>query len=73
MAKNLFLSNKRTIERKIKEAYLALWLEFHLTKREILQLYLDRAYMGGGAFGVQAAAEFYFGKSVRTFRSPRPP
>ena len=65
LAKNLFLSNKRTLERKIKEAYLAVWLEFHLPKREILRLYLDRAYLGGGAFGVQAAAEFYFGKSVR--------
>ena len=60
-----FLSNERTLTRKIKEAYLALWLEGHLTKREILQLYLDRIYMGGGTFGVQAASQFYFGKSVR--------
>ncbi len=65
LAKNLFLSNERTLERKVKEAYLALWLEFHLPKREILKLYLDRAYMGGGAVGVQAAAEFYFGKNIR--------
>lgn len=65
LAKNLFLSNERTITRKINEAFLALWLEHHLTKREILQLYLDRVYMGGGAFGIQAAAEFYFGKSVK--------
>ncbi len=65
LAKNLFLTNERTLERKIKEAFLALWLEFRLPKREILKLYLDRAYMGGGAFGVQAAAEFYFGKNVR--------
>ena len=65
LAKNLFLNNERTIERKIKEAFLALWLEFHLTKKEILKLYLDRAYMGGGNFGVQAASQFYFGKSVR--------
>ncbi len=65
LAKNLFLSNQRTLERKVKEAYLAVWLEFHIPKREILRLYLDRAYLGGGAFGVQAAAEFYFGKSVR--------
>jgi penicillin-binding protein 1A len=64
LAKNLFLSNERTLERKIKEAYLAVWLETHLTKQEILKLYLDRAYMGGGTFGVQAAAEFYFGKPV---------
>ncbi|MBI1867673.1 MAG: PBP1A family penicillin-binding protein [Methylocystis sp.] len=65
LAKNLFLSNERTLTRKINEAFLAIWLEQHLTKREILKLYLDRVYMGGGAFGVQAAAEFYFGKSVR--------
>ncbi|MET0482321.1 MAG: PBP1A family penicillin-binding protein [Aestuariivirgaceae bacterium] len=65
LAKNLFLSNERTIERKIKEAYLALWIETHLTKDEILKLYLDRAYMGGGAFGIESASQYYFGKSVR--------
>jgi len=65
LAKNIFLSNERTLTRKVKEAYLALWLEGHLTKREILQLYLDRVYMGGGTFGIQAASQFYFGKSVR--------
>jgi len=65
LAKNLFLSSERSIERKIKEAFLSLWLEARLTKQEILKLYLDRAYMGGGAFGAEAAAQFYFGKSVR--------
>jgi penicillin-binding protein 1A len=65
LAKNLFLSNERSIERKIREAFLALWLEWHLSKNEILKLYLDRAYMGGGAFGVAAAADFYFGKSAK--------
>lgn len=65
LAKNLFLSNERTLGRKIKEAYLALWLEANLTKQDILKLYLDRAYMGGGVFGVTAAAEFYFNKNVR--------
>jgi penicillin-binding protein 1A len=65
LAKNLFLSNERTIDRKIKEAFLALWLESRLTKNEILKLYLDRAYMGGGAFGVDAAAQYYFNKSAR--------
>ena len=58
LAKNLFLSNERSIERKIREVFLAMWLEARLSKREILKLYLDRAYMGGGTFGVQAAAEF---------------
>lgn len=65
LAKNLFLSNERSLSRKIKEAYLALWLEANLSKQEILKLYLDRAYMGGGVFGVTAAAQFYFNKNVR--------
>jgi penicillin-binding protein 1A len=65
LAKNLFLSNERTIERKINEAFLALWLETRLSKNEILKLYLDRAYLGGGAVGGGAAALYYFGKSVR--------
>src|SRR6202023_1734920 len=63
--KNLFLSSERSLQRKIREGYLALWLEAHLTKKEILKLYLDRAYLGGGTFGVEAASQFYFGKSVR--------
>ncbi|WP_378943696.1 transglycosylase domain-containing protein [Mesorhizobium sp. ANAO-SY3R2] len=65
LAKNLFLTNERTVERKIKEAFLSLWLESNLSKKEILQLYLDRAYMGGGTFGISAAADFYFGKQVK--------
>jgi penicillin-binding protein 1A len=64
LAKNLFLSNERTIERKIKEAFLAVWLESNLSKKEILRLYLDRAYMGGGTFGAAAASQFYFGKNI---------
>ena len=70
LAKNLFLSNERTIERKIKEAFLALWLETHLAKNDILKLYLDRAYLGGGTFGVNGAAQYYFGKSVRDVTLP---
>ncbi len=65
LAKNLFLSNERSLSRKLREAYLALWLEANLSKQEILKLYLDRAYMGGGVFGVVAAADFYFNKNVR--------
>ena len=65
LAKNLFLSNERTIERKVKEAFLAMWLETRLPKNEILKLYLDRAYLGGGTYGVDAAAQYYFNKSVR--------
>lgn len=70
LAKNVFLSGERTLERKIKEAFLALWLESQLSKREILRLYLDRAYLGAGAFGVEAAAEVYFGKSIREVTLP---
>jgi penicillin-binding protein 1A len=65
LAKNLFLSNERTVERKVKEAFLSLWLEMNLPKKEILQLYLDRVYMGGGTFGITAAGDFYFGKGVK--------
>ena len=65
LAKNLFLTNERTVERKVKEAFLALWLEMNLTKKDILQLYLDRSYMGGGTFGIAAAADFYFNKDVK--------
>ncbi len=65
LAKNLFLSNERTIERKVKEAFLAIWLEARLSKNDILKLYLDRAYLGGGTFGVDAAAQYYFNKSAR--------
>ncbi|MCU0732696.1 MAG: transglycosylase domain-containing protein, partial [Hyphomonas sp.] len=65
LAKNLFLSSERSFERKIKELFLSFLLESRFSKREILKLYLDRAYMGGGAFGVEAASQFYFGKSIR--------
>ena len=65
LAKNLFLTNERTIERKVKEAFLAMWLEVRLSKNDILKLYLDRAYLGGGTFGVDAAAQYYFNKSAR--------
>ncbi len=68
LAKNLFLSNERSLVRKIKEAFLALLLEARFSKPEILKMYLDRAYLGGGAFGVEAASQFYFGKSVRDMR-----
>ena len=65
LAKNLFLSSERSLQRKVKELFLSFLLESRLTKREILKLYFDRAYMGGGAVGVEAAAQYYFGKSVR--------
>ncbi len=65
LAKNVFLSSEKSLQRKVKEAFLATWLEAHYSKHDILKLYLERAYMGGGAFGAEAAAQFYFGKSIR--------
>ncbi len=66
LAKNLFLSTDRTFSRKLEELVLAIWLELRLTKREILELYLNRVYFGGGAYGVEAAAQRFFAKSART-------
>lgn len=65
LAKNVFLTNERTLDRKIKEAFLSLWLETNLSKKEILKLYIDRAYMGGGNFGIAAAAQYYFDKNIK--------
>jgi penicillin-binding protein 1A len=65
LAKNLFLSSERTIGRKIEEVALAFWLELRLSKNEILELYLNRVYFGGGAYGIEAAAQRYFDKSAR--------
>ena len=65
VAKNLFLSTEKTIRRKVHEAFLSLWIEARLSKEEILKLYLDRSYLGGGNYGIEAAAQYYFGKSVR--------
>ena len=65
LAKNLFLTQERTIERKIQEALLALWLERKFSKAEILQLYLNRVYFGAGAYGIEQASQRYFGKSAR--------
>lgn len=65
LAKNLFFKPERTFARKIQELILAFWLEATLTKEEILELYLNRVYMGAGVYGVEAAAHRYFGKSAR--------
>jgi penicillin-binding protein 1A len=62
LAKNLFLTQRRTLWRKLQEAVLAIWLERKLTKSEILELYLNRVYFGSGAYGVEAATQRYFGK-----------
>jgi penicillin-binding protein 1A len=65
LAKNLFLKPERTLMRKLEEVVLALWLEHKFTKTQILELYLNRIYFGSGAYGVEAAAQRYFGKSAR--------
>ena len=65
LAKNLFLQPDRTMARKAQEAVLAIWLETKFSKDEILQLYMNRVYFGGGAVGIEKAAQKYFGKSAR--------
>ena len=65
LAKNLFLTQERTASRKIQELVLAGWLETKFSKAQILDLYLNRVYFGAGAYGVEAAAQRYFGKSAR--------
>ncbi len=70
VAKNLFLTNQRTMSRKLTEILHAWWLERHLTKDEILKLYLNRIYLGAGTFGVDAAAEYYFGHAAREVTLP---
>ena len=70
LAKNLFLSQERTLQRKLQEAELALWLERKHSKAEILELYLNRVYFGSGAYGVEAAAQRYFGKSAKNVTLP---
>ncbi|QOZ29350.1 transglycosylase domain-containing protein [Bradyrhizobium sp. CCBAU 51753] len=65
LAKNLFLTQERTMARKLQEAELAIWLERKHSKNEILELYLNRVYFGSGAYGVEAAAQRYFGKSAK--------
>ncbi|MEA2890753.1 MAG: penicillin-binding protein, partial [Bradyrhizobium sp.] len=66
LAKNLFLTQERTMQRKLQEVELALWLERKHSKSEILELYLNRVYFGSGAYGVEAAAQRYFGKPAKS-------
>ncbi len=65
LAKNLFLTPDQTLERKVQEAMLSLWLEQNYSKDDILELYLNRVFFGHGATGIEAAAQTYFGKSAR--------
>ncbi len=65
LAKTLFLTPQKSLFRKLKEAFLSLQIERRYTKDEILELYLNQVYFGSGAYGVEAAAQIFFGKSVR--------
>ena len=64
LAKTVFLTPERSLGRKIREALLALWLEHRFTKNQILEIYLNRVYLGAGTYGVDAAAHRYFNKSA---------
>ena len=64
LAKSLFLTQERTLMRKAREALLALWLEHLFSKDQLLEIYLNRVYLGSGAYGVDAAARRYFGVSA---------
>ena len=65
VAKTLFLSNQRTIIRKLREAVLSEWVWQHYSQKQILEIYLNRVYLGAGAYGVNAAAALYFGVPAR--------
>ena len=65
LAKNLFLTQERTLARKVQEVALALWLEHKFSKQQILDMYLNRVYFGAGAYGVEAAAGRYFNKPAQ--------
>ncbi|WDZ76670.1 transglycosylase domain-containing protein [Ensifer adhaerens] len=65
LAKNLFLSPERTLERKVQEVLLAFWLEQKYSKDQILAMYLNRVFFGSNAYGVEAASRRYFNKSAR--------
>ncbi len=70
LAKNVFLTSDRTLNRKIQEMLLAIWLEARYSKEQILTLYLNRVYFGGGAYGIEGASERFFKKSARELSLP---
>jgi len=65
VAKNLFLSSEKTLRRKVQELLLSFWLEHKLTKDQILTIYLNRVYFGAGTYGIEAAAQKYYGVRAR--------
>lgn len=70
LARNLFLSDRRTFSRKLQEVLLSLQIEHHFTKRQIFALYANQIYLGGGCYGFEAAAEFYFSKHASELTLP---
>ena len=64
LARNIFLTNDRSFARKVREGILALALEWRFSKDQILELYLNRVYFGGGAYGIDAASRRFFGHSA---------
>lgn len=70
LAKITFLTPEKTLQRKVREAALAMKIEKNLSKKEILELYLNRVYLGHGAYGMEMASKVYFGKSVRDISLP---
>ena len=65
VAKNLFLTSQKSIQRKVQELLLAFWLEYKFSKEQILTLYLNRVYLGSGTYGIEAASQKYFQKTSR--------
>ena len=70
LAKNAYLSQERTLKRKIQEMFLALQIERQYSKQEILEMYLNQIYFGQGAYGIQAAAKTYFNKNAEDLTLP---
>ena len=65
LARNVFLNSNRTLDRKLREAVLAMALEWKFSKEQILELYLNKVYFGGGAYGVDSASRKFFSHSAR--------
>jgi len=65
LARNLFLSANQNMKRKVQELMIAVWLEHKYSKKEILELYLNRVYFGAGAYGIEAASQRYFNKPAK--------
>jgi len=70
LARNLYFTHKQTISRKLKEFITAIQIERHYSKREIMEMYFTQTYFGGGAYGIQAAAQMYFSKDVEDLELP---